>query len=164
MERSALFFLTLTACSGDAFFTIPMDDAAVEGGDAGDPAADVKAGSDSSPDVAKLDAPDGCPTQTGQAACESIENSFCTRVATCCAGNACGCNQNPQDWFCSVQTCRAHYVAQGYDCQAFASTLVCADSSQSCASNVQSATCQDLLNANCTKPGLSACVPFWGQF
>lgn len=149
--KATIFFLLLTACSGDVFTGgfeggVPKDSS-----DNGDADRDPSDSSDASkPDGEAGAVGDACATQNGQTSCDAVIVTYCQRYTACFGG--------------TVQSCKGDCItSQGINCAEtkYANKMICIDSAVACDNFIETTACSNL---NTCSRLASACTTYWGQF
>jgi hypothetical protein len=149
-----IFFLALTACSGDAFVGILTEGGSPEAdaseasatADGSEPidSADAREASDDATIDAKPDAP--CPT--GTAACDNAIAVYCSRLKTCCNG------QCAYVW---ANNGGAQCIAQ-FSTGGCPGKMVC---ETQCLSDIQSANCTTIKQGPSPAYIAPSCMSLW---
>lgn len=156
--RSIFLLLSVAACSGETFYSIPEGglpegDVDADSSTVGDSGKDPdssggldarEAGEDSStPLDAKADGP--CPT--GTAACDDAIATFCARMKACCNGQCLYAWANAGGAQCAAQ----------FNTGSCAGRMVC---ESACLSDVQSASCTTIKGAP-SPAYVGSCMNLW---
>jgi hypothetical protein len=149
--RSAWVLIGMVGALPSCVVTTPAPTQSSDDQDAGDD--NTNGGNDDAGDDASC-------AQSGASACDDILRGICAVIVTCCSPSNASCAK----WTLNVSTCMGYWLGVGYDCSSapYVSTAVCADETESCASDVASLTCASVY-AN-TLQWSASCIEFWGQF